>query len=111
MTSQYKLTETYNLEKVKFLLENKELIRHCYSKCQCEEDIKKEMDKCEYFLRNILHHNGKIEVNYNYSKKKEDGSGRMYADNGVQMISGEVRNFLLSKEGVVDIDIKNGVQP
>ena len=107
MTSQYKLTETYNLEKVKFLLENKELIRNCYSKCKSEEDIKKEVDKCEYFLRNILHHNGKIEVNYNYSKKKEDGSGRMFADNGVQMISGEVCNFLLSGEGVVDIDIKN----
>ena len=54
-----------------------------------------------------MHHNGKIEVNYNYSKKKEDGSGRMFADNGVQMISGEVCNFLLSGEGVVDIDIKN----
>ena len=91
--SQYTLTENYDLNKVKYLLENPDIIQ-----------TDKKYDK---FLRELLHHNGNLKVNYNYSKNKDHASGRLYADQGIQMVSSQIRNFLLCDQDLVDIDIQN----
>ena len=101
------LYEIYNLRKVCYLYENIDtLIPLCYTKCKNDEELLKEKNKCIKFLEDIIMNNGNIKVNYGYGKNKN--YGRLYAKNSsIQMISGNIRNFLLEGEDIVDIDIVN----
>jgi hypothetical protein len=83
------LIETYDLEKVCYLIQNRDIIG---------DD---ENNKVYNFLVKILHKDGKLEINYNYGKGID--YGRLYG-NGIQNIKKEIRNFLC--EGKYDIDMK-----
>ena len=69
-----------------------------YNKCNNDEELKKEKNKCKNWLEYAITNDGKIKFNY-----KTDG-GRSYGNNSIQTISGYVRIFLLENKGLVDID-------
>ena len=94
--TQLILNETYDIDKVKSILSDNEII----NKTSNPAMVKK-------FLQKIIHNNGNIEVKYGYSKNSENPSGRLYAKGGIQNIPKEIRNYLLSDGDFFDIDINN----
>ena len=114
--------EYYDLRKISFLYLNKQdIIQKIYKYDVKKQDFKGVGDrgippakqKIEYetnkfchFLDNIIKNNGKINTQYFYAKNKN--FGRFYSQgNSIQNICGKIRNFLLEKNRLVDIDIVN----
>ena len=94
--TQLRLVEKYNIAKAHAALNHKDLIDKSYNPSLVKS-----------FLKKIIHNNGSIEVEYHYSKKRDDPVGRLYASGGIQNIPCDIRNYLLEGEGLFDIDIKN----
>lgn len=89
--------ENYDLRKIGYALEN---LNTFYDKTT-QQETKKLTQK---FLENLLINNGEMTFDYFYAKYTN--YGRRYSW-GIQGISKNIRNYLLTGSGVVDYDIKN----
>jgi hypothetical protein len=89
------LTEKYNLRKVCYSIENLETIM--------SKTSNKKIDDVRRILLKILQKNGEIDVEYHYSNGAN--FGRQYSKMAFQGFDKNTRNFLLSGEGISDIDM------
>lgn len=97
------LTETYDMCRINNLLYSDTLL-NIY-----KNDDKKYYYRTKKQLEYIHDNNGKIVVKYSPSMKDIKGTGRLYADNGLQMVNNEIRKYLQEGMGLIDIDIKNSI--